>query len=293
MRHFPALDLRWTEPPGEAHIDRLLAGIDDERPIAVEDQPGGIRIFFHDAEGRARAGAQLVVVDPSVACASVDVPDENWAERSQAALTPVHVGRFIVARDRVTADHVLRLRTNDDPSPLLIVINPSMGFGTGHHASTRLCLHLAQRVPVHGTRVLDVGTGSGVLALAAWKLGARDVVAADCDLDALQSASENLRLNGADLAIGLQHWELGTASPIVGTGRFELLFANLTGAMLERNASALVALVSPGGHLIISGFQRDEEEAVLSAFARAGAGRSERMEEDSWVACVLRTPIAG
>ena len=289
MRHFPALDLRWTAPPGEAHIDRLLAGIDDERPIAVEERSDGVRIFFHDASGRARAGAHLIAVDPTITCASVDVPDENWAERSQAALTPVQIGRFVVARDRATADEVLAPLT-DDPSPLAIVINPSMGFGTGHHASTRLCLHLAQRVPVHGARVLDVGTGSGVLALAAWRLGARDVVAADCDPDALQSASENLRLNGADLAIGLQQWELGSASPIVGAGSFELLFANLTGAMLERHASTLVALVSPGGHLIVSGFQNDDEAAVLDTFASAGAGRSERMEEDTWVACVLRTP---
>ena len=140
---------------------------------------------------------------------SLDVPDEDWARRSQANLTAITVGRITVAppwdvpdaasRIPIVADPGSRIRIPDPVTDhIVIVIDPSMGFGTGHHQTTRLCLALLQSIEIAGRRVIDVGTGSGVLAIAAAKLGARSVTAMDNDPDALQNARENVERNAVD-----------------------------------------------------------------------------------------------
>ncbi len=137
--------------------------------------------------------------------------------------------------------------------------------------------------------MLDVGTGSGVLAIAAWRLGAARVIGIDVDADALTSARENVELNGADAAVELQVVDLADASDQFGGG-FDLVLANLTGAMLERFASALGSLVAPGGSLIVSGFQIGEDDNVLRAFEGARFTMSDRGDEDGWVALRLSGP---
>jgi ribosomal protein L11 methyltransferase len=175
----------------------------------------------------------------------------------------------------------------------VIFIQPSMGFGTGHHASTRLCLALLQRVPVEGRRVLDIGTGSGVLALAAWRLGAATVTGIDYDPDALESARENVERNGAVDGVTLIQTDLdalATGPGPAGFPGFDLVLANLTGALLTREAPAIAALLSPGAHLILSGIQLDEEQRVAGAFRTAGCSAGERLEEDGWAGLQFTIP---
>jgi len=157
-----------------------------------------------------------------------------------------------------------------------------MGFGTGHHATTRLCAALLQRLDLRGRRALDVGTGSGVLALVARALGADPVVAVDNDADAIESARESLGLNGVtdiDLRLGdLRDLPLQPA---------DVVTANLTGGLLVRTADQLTDLVATGGCLILSGVTRDEEADVTAAF-RARLTLAERMDEDEWVGLLFR-----
>jgi ribosomal protein L11 methyltransferase len=283
-REYPALELRWPTPPDSDHLERLLAAIDDDAPTALEERDDGLRVFFATSELRARAAATLTSADPNLTCSRVDVSDEDWAARSQASLGPVRVGHIIVApREQ-------RPGPEDDGVVFRIYITPSMGFGTGHHASTRLCLALLQRVSVAGARVLDVGTGSGVLAIAAWKLGAREVVAADYDPDALMSARENLERNDATGAIRLVQVDLARV-PNDGDGAllppFDLLLANLTGGMLIRHAMTIASRIAPGGRLVASGFQADEVHAVTDGFSRAGLSQVARLDEEDWVGAIL------
>ena len=164
----------------------------------------------------------------------------------------------------------------------VIRIQPSMGFGTGHHASTRLMLELLQRQRVTGASVLDVGTGSGVLALAARVLGASTVVAIDVDPDALQSARVNFALNREDQIVLL---EVDVAGAPRRLGRtFDVVLANLTGAMISRYAGELTRLAGPGGCVTVCGFQHDEGPAVAAALEAAGWTRGEQAQEDGWVA---------
>ena len=276
MRVYPALRITFFEPPSEEQIDRLLAQLDDFRPTAIDDIDNGVIAYFVSASARDDALAQLGAFE-LVDVTAEDVPDENWAERSQAALTPVTVGRLTVAPPWTVTDE---LRASA-PGPI-IVIQPSMGFGTGHHASTRLCLELLQRVPLAGKRVLDIGTGSGVLAIAARVLGAASVVGIDVDPDALTNARENLELNG--IADGVAFVESDVRAHAAGaSGAYDLILANLTGSLLQREADAIAALAASGGHLIVSGFQVHEVDDVRVAFESIGWNSHDRIESESWV----------
>jgi ribosomal protein L11 methyltransferase len=238
--------------------------------------------FFPTTTERDLAALSLPRAVPGVTRAdAVDVQDENWARRSQRDLTPIRVGRLIVAPPWAAGAGAGAGPTG--AQPITIVIQPSMGFGTGHHASTRLCLDLLQRLDLTGRAVLDVGTGSGVLALAARALGARAVVAVDDDPDAIESARENLALNGVNEGIDLR---LGDFRGMPSQG-WDVVVANLTGGLLARSAEVLSAAVAPGGSLVISGVTIDEEAAVLAAFA-PGTTMVARLSEDEWVGIGFR-----
>ena len=277
MRTFPGLLVDWPAPPDDDALGRAIAAIDDARPTAIDDREAGLRAFFSNASDRDTAAALLREHDPSLTITVVDVPDEAWAERSQASIGAVRIGRIVVAPPWIARPH-------DDIEAIWIPIQPSMGFGTGHHASTRLCLALLQEFDVRGKSVLDIGTGSGVLAIAAWCLGSPRVLAIDHDDDALISARENVALNHAEDAIDLRALDLERAPASV---QFDVVLANITGAMLRKHAVAIAGLVARHGSAILSGFQTDEADDVARAFADAGLAESARREEETWVALRL------
>jgi len=277
-RTFAALDLTWPAVPDEARVDQVLAELDDAHPTAVEQTPLGVRVFFANAAERARAEQLARIIAPDAEIRAVDVPDERWAERSQAMLTAVRVGRFVVTPPWYADEPI-------GPDELRLIVQPSMGFGTGHHPSTRLCLRLLQTLRLAGVSVLDVGTGSGVLAMAAARLGGSPVVALDVDADALISARENLEMN--DLSDRVEAREIDLTTDRTQLGRFDLVLANLTGAMIAREAGLLASLVAPRGHLIASGFQPDEVDAVTTSLVPHGLTLVERADEDGWVGVKL------
>lgn len=292
MRTYPAITIALNSTPGvEFDLDLLIADLNELGATAIDEQPDSLRAFFSHAPDRDAALASLRP-RADLRCAAIDVPDENWAERSQAALTPVTIGAITVAPPWTVTDD-LRARStrspgSEDPGLRLIVIQPSMGFGTGHHASTRLCLDWLQRTPVGGASVLDVGTGSGVLAIAASILGAADIVGIDVDPDALTAARENGGLNGAAGArVVWEELDLSAAASTLGR-TFHVICANLTGGLLFRDAAAFGGLAAPGAALIASGFQPHEAPHVIAAFKAAGWSLDGHSEEDDWVGARLK-----
>lgn len=286
VRHYPAIAVRWREVPAPELVEHLIAAVDEARPTAVEEQPAGVRLFFSTTEDRDRALALAERVVPAADVVAIVVSDEAWAERSQASLRAIRVGRVVVTPPWQAAERS-GPRPDDD---IVITIVPSMGFGTGHHASTRLCLALLQRQRLEGGTGLDVGTGSGVLAVAMSRLGARRVTAIDSDPDAVVSARESVALNGVAAFVVVECRDLAAITPS-SDAAFDVVAANLTGAPLQRFAATLAAAVAPGGVLIASGFQEDEETAVRDAFARAGLSTADRALENSWVALrLVRNP---
>lgn len=279
-RCYAALRLAFFDPPDQQQLDVLIAALDDFRPTALEDVPGGVLAFFADAAARDAAlehfGARELLD-----VTAEDIADENWAARSQAALTPVTVGGLTISPPWAATEELRA--TASGP---VIVIQPSMGFGTGHHASTRLCLSLLQQIPLEGRRVLDVGTGSGVLAIAARLLGAAEVTGVDNDPDALANARENLALNPTVWGVDFRELDLASVSDEI-THRYDVILANLTGALLAREAERLTALASPAATLIASGFQTDDAPAVLAAFRALGWRVAAERTEETWVGARL------
>jgi ribosomal protein L11 methyltransferase len=274
-RTWPALNVAGLPPSDapDAHDavqgDLLEATLTDFDVEAIDESaPTGWRVFFRTRSGRDRAQQAIAREFPTLTLTAVDVPDEDWAARSQASLKAVRVGNLIVAPPW--------------DAPVVVAIRPSMGFGTGHHATTRLCLAALQALEVKERTVIDVGTGSGVLAIAASLLGAVNVRGIDDDEDAIHAAWDNLALNPAaivTLLVGdLRKTELEPA---------DIVFGNLTGGLLMASAAVMGTLAGkPHGRLILSGFQTGEEAEVVAAFA--GFTVERREQEDDWVCVTLK-----
>ena len=299
MDRWPALILRARSLDDPPQADETIAALlDDYSPSAIEDlaerplPPGGLwdptfppipepapaplnwRVFFGDNQTLEAAASALRAAFPTLGLERVDVPDEDWAARSQRELTAIRAGRFLVAppwdlpsapTDNVTA----------------IVIEPSMGFGTGHHATTRMCLRLLSEIDVTDLRVIDLGTGSGVLSMAAALSGARSVLGIDVDPDAIASAEFSAGLNTLPHTIEFRVADFRVGSLVAA----DLVLANLTGGMLQSAAPAIAGLVNAGGRLILSGFDHTEVVSVVDAYA--GFTEARRLTEDNWIALYL------
>jgi ribosomal protein L11 methyltransferase len=215
-----------------------------------------------EAIGRLRAFG----LGPVSGVAVRRIADEDWLESWKAQFTPIRIGPFFVRPSWSDA--------RDDGIPL--VLDPGMAFGTGLHPTTRQCLEALGELEVAGRSVLDVGTGSGILAIGAAKRGAGRVVAVDVDPLAVKAARENVARN----AVAVEVRE-GSADAV--DGRFDLVLANLVADTLVAVAAALRARTADGGTLVCAGIVAEKESGVIHALAAAGLRVAGRDRRDDWV----------
>lgn len=264
-RSWPAIDVDGLATP--AHRESLQTALTDLEIAAIDETVADRwRVFFPTPAERDRALVDLARRFPDLRIEPIDVPDDDWAARSQSGLRAVQIGRLIVAPPWDV--------------PIVVTVKPSTGFGTGHHATTRLCLLALQRLDLRERSVLDIGTGSGILAIAASLLGGGPVTGVDDDPDAVRAAWDNLALNpGATVTLiagDFRSLDLVPASVVV---------ANLTGGLLAAAGRRLRDLVAGSGRLIVSGFRAPEEGAVRGALAAFVV--EHRAEEEGWVCLTL------
>jgi ribosomal protein L11 methyltransferase len=191
------------------------------------------------------------------------VVDPGWGEAWKAYFKPLRISPHLVVKPPWEP---FRPKEKD----VVIEIDPGMAFGTGSHPTTRMCLQILEEVirnGAHAASVLDVGTGSGVLAIAARKMGAKHIVAIDIDPVAIEGARENAALNNVSTGI---HFRIGSLEGIRRT--FDLVLANLLPQELLGLVPPLAKRVSPGGGLIVSGFLRKQKGEIARAMEK------ERME---------------
>jgi len=200
------------------------------------------------------------------------VDDRDWLESWKADFVPIRIGAFLVRPtwSEAAADEAFEL-----------VLDPGMAFGTGLHPTTQQCLEALSTLPLEGKSVLDVGTGSGILAIAAAKRGASPVVAVDTDALAVDAARENAVRNGVAIPVGE-----GSAADV--PGRFDVVIANIVSPVLQRIAPHLAARLSGGGTLLVAGISAPAEAATIEAFAHGRLQVLDRTVRDDWVALALR-----
>jgi ribosomal protein L11 methyltransferase len=230
--------------------------------IVELDDAGRMRAFFDDdaraAELQSRFGGTVAPADT-----------RDWVAFAHEYLKPMEIGgRIFVCPE-----------WRDDPTPpgrIRIVVNAGLAFGTGAHETTRLCLEAIERHLKPGMTVVDVGTGSGILAEAAVKLGAGTVYANDNDPEAVAVARENFEKAGVDVALSL-----GSANDFHANFA-DLIVANISPAWISDLASEWLRILKPGGIAVLSGFEANDIARVSAALGAAGARIAGEFGEHEW-----------
>ncbi len=200
-----------------------------------------------------------------------EVPEEDWMAVFRSQHSPVTISERLTVRPSWCPPG----------GGTEIVVDPGLAFGTGTHATTRLCLVLLDLELARKTcdRMLDLGTGTGILAIAGAFLGARKVLAVDISPTAVEVAEQNVRDNNVTEIVEVSE---GTIRSV--ENKYDLVTANLTGGLLEYISRDLANSLAEGGTLIVSGIMDDDRDGVLEAFTESGLSLSDELCEGEWVA---------
>ncbi|UWX63363.1 50S ribosomal protein L11 methyltransferase [Deinococcus rubellus] len=251
----------------------------------LEERAGRLRAYFDSPADLALDGEWT------------DEPDQDWQADWKKGLTPVTAGRFTIAPSWLAAEV--------PPTQIPLLIDPGMAFGTGHHATTRLAVEALGQLDLVGRRVLDVGSGSGVLALAAALGGAAQVLGLDIDPVTLPAAIENAQLNGLKAVPGMParfetsggslSFAVGSLDPDdLGHGsadepEYDVLVANLFAELHDLLAGAYRAVLHPDSQLILTGILQDRLPLVRGALAREGFTQVSETLDGEWALVTARS----
>ena len=231
---------------------------------------------------RIDLGVRLVAhVCPISPLQTRELDEEEWQSSWKQHFDVLHIGRRIVIRptwkDYDPAD-----------SDVVISLDPGMAFGTGHHPTTRRCLELLENLVKTGADVLDVGCGSGILSIAASKLGARSVMGLEIDSVAVRVAKENVRENGVGHAVLVSQGSL--PYPGVRGRAYDVVVANISAKVVSEAAGELVRALKSDGTVIGSGLLLENKDRVEQAFSSAGALLQETHVDGDWVTLLASKP---
>lgn len=248
-----------------------------------------VEFWFPSGQGARDAATRLVSV---VGCALVGIREEaprDWAAESRATIQPIDVPGFGTVVPPWQAREAGPTAPEAGPGTK-VVIDPGIGFGTGMHPTTRLCLAAlaAPAGATRGDRVLDFGSGSGILAIAAALLGAARVDAVEIDHRVHDAIRRNARLNGVEERLAV-HTVLPEGP---ATRAYDLVVANIVAAVLVAHAEALVSRVRCGGELVLSGLLAADLPAVRKCYGALGAPEPSLVEDGGWFALVFSFPAA-
>lgn len=275
----------WVEVNLASAVDAgdLLGRLGDFSVAGAWQDNGTTRLYWPreawnpDTLGRIQQALRQMGLEQAGAAITVaNVPAQDWNEQWARSVTPIRIGRRIVIRPSWTSVEV----ASDDVE---LVLDPKQAFGTGHHATTALLLEWLQAVIRGGEAVLDVGTGSGILAMAALRLGARSALGIDHDPVAIEYAREYAAVNKFGPELDLKVATLET----IGKVPADLVLANLDRKTLLASARSLAPILKQGGRLLVSGILPEDRADIAAAFADTGASVAGSRERNGWLALEL------
>ena len=268
--------------------DALSERFGDEAALSIVDAGSGRwQVTLYVDRAVDAEAVRKVAVTAGIAASALRfdrLVATDWVQKSLAGLKPVEAGRFVV--------HGAHDRARVAPNRIGIEIEAALAFGTGHHGTTRGCLLALDAIckaqgarrPV--LRILDLGTGSGVLAIAAARALRRRVLATDIDPQAVAAARKNARRNGVGPLVEVLHAD--GVGGLRAREPFDLVFANILLAPLQRFAAALMPLVAPGARIVLSGILPAQANALIAAYHRLTL--QWRIDCDGWTTLVFARP---
>ncbi len=238
-----------------------------------------VSVYFDSAVERDAAMIELRNIE-GIELRAVERERVDWLELYQQSLAPLFIGgRFVVAPDAALIDR--------DDARLQLVVPQEQAFGTGSHETTSLCIELLEELHVRGKRGLDIGSGSGILAMSMLRLGAAKVIAFDNDVDAYGALRDNRRRNG--IGDGSMPIFIGSVEALRG-GSFDLVAMNIIPEVIIALLPEVVARMSRGGELLLSGILATRCDEIIRAAAVHGLKLREGSEKGEWWAGVFRAP---
>lgn len=232
-------------------------------------------------QGYIEGLADLFPSLPKVTCKQETIEDPDWGEQWKKYFKPLRVSREIVIKPTWE-------RYTPEGGDIVIEIDPGMAFGTGQHASTRMCLEALEEIiskdrDIKAWEVLDVGTGTGILGIACAKLGAEKVLCLDIDKKAVGIARENIQINGVADRVKASSRDVAALE-----GAFDLIVANLTEKILTKLRQALVSLLRPRGYLVISGIIIENRNMIEESFLTSPIELLRTLTEKEWICYVMK-----
>jgi ribosomal protein L11 methyltransferase len=287
---FVTMSNGWVDVCIQENLDvgELLSRLDDATVRGAWEDGGKIHLYWAEAQwteerlsALRRALADVTEAGQEQSLSVTRVPAQDWNEAWARSVKPLRIGRVVI---RPSWEPVML-----GPRDLEIILDPKQAFGTGHHATTRMLLECLQQDIRGGERILDVGTGSAILAMVAVKLGAASAIGVEIDSVAVDCAQEYVKLNGLNDQIDILCGTL-VDLPQENGQAIDLVLANLDRQTVLSLAEDLASVASGGARVLVSGILVEQESEIVERFSKLGLVCTSRRDDEGWVVMQFLKP---